>query len=146
MRVAADHEVAGDDVALLGDELVAHALAHVVDGGAGLLAELAHHRVQRADALDGARRAVVHDERDLLGVEDGVDAHALERLDGQRRRAVLAHHEVDVGDDDIAGVSVSTGVCREDLLGDGLTGQLNQPPLERSVRTGAERVVRAMGR
>ena len=82
---------------------------------AGLLAELAHHRVQRADALDRARRAVVHDERDLLGVEHLVDAHALERLDGQRRRAVLAHHEVDVGDDDVAGVRVSSE-CAEKIF------------------------------
>ncbi len=128
VRVAADHQVAGDDVALLGDELVAHALAHVVDGGAGALAELAHHRVERAHAFDRARRAVVHDHGDLLRVEDLGDAHLLERLDGQRRRAVLPHHEVDVRDDDVTGVRISTRVCREDLLGDCLSGQRCQPP------------------
>ena len=128
VRVAADHQVARHDVALLGDELVAHALAHVVDGRAGLLAELAHHRVQRRDALDRARRAVVHDDGDLRRVEDLVDAHVLERPDGERRGAVLAHHEVDVGDHDVAGVRVGSGVCREDLLGDGLAWQCYQPP------------------
>ena len=122
VRVAADHEVAGDDVALLGDELVAHALAHVVDLRAGPLAELAHHRVQRADPLDGLGELWSMTTRDLVGVEHLVDAHVLERVDGERRGAVLAHDEVDVGDDDVAGVRVGTRVCREDLLGDGLTG------------------------
>ncbi len=128
VRVAAHHQVAGDDVALLGDELVAHALTHVVDGRAGLLAELAHHRVKRRDALDGTRRAVVHHHGDLRRVEDLVDTHALERLDRERRGPVLAHHEVDVRDHDVAGVSISSRVCREDLLGDGLAWQCYQPP------------------
>ena len=59
----------GHDVPLLGDELVAHAAADVVDLHAGLLAEVAHDRVQRAHALERARRRVVDDERDALGVE-----------------------------------------------------------------------------
>ena len=122
VAVAADHEIAGHHVTRLGDELVAHAAADVVDLGAGLLAELAHHRVQRAHALDRARARVVHDQRDLGRVEDLLDAHVLERADGKRRGAVLAHHEVDVRDDDVARVRIGSGVCREDLLGDRLAG------------------------
>jgi hypothetical protein len=120
VRVAADHQVAGDHVALLRDELVAHAAPDVVDLRAGLLAEVAHDGVQFRDALERARRGVVDDERDLLRVEDLLDAHARERTDGERRSAVLAHHHVDARDHDVAGARVFSGVCREDLLGDGL--------------------------
>ena len=108
MGVAADHQVAGDDVALLGDELVADAFAHVVDRAPVFLP---NSRIIVCSALtpsmgDGELWSMTT--RDLAGVEHLVDAHALERPDGERRGAVLAHDEVDVGDNDVAGVRVST--------------------------------------
>jgi hypothetical protein len=48
------------------------------------------------------------------------DAHPLECSDRERRGAVLAHDEVDVGYDDVARARVRARVRGQDLLRDGL--------------------------
>ena len=121
MGVRADHEVAGDDNALLGEERVldAHAsllevvrdvvLVGEVAGDLGLLGAL--------DVLIGA--VMVGHQADAVAVEDpGADlAHV---LDGDGRRDVVGEHEVEVALDKLPGDDlVEARVGGQDLLGHG---------------------------
>jgi hypothetical protein len=79
---------------------------------------------------------VVHDERDLLRVKDGVDTHALDRLDGQRR-AVLAHYEINVGYDDVAAWASVPEWAEKIFSAMVLPGNSDQPPWAWFVSYGA---------
>ena len=122
MGVRADHEVAGDDDAALGEKgvLDAHAALLVVVRDPHLVGEVARDLglLGALDVLVGS--VVVGHEADLVAVEDaGADlAHG---LDGDGRGDVVGEHEVEVALDELAGNDLlETGVGGEDLLGHGL--------------------------
>ncbi len=120
--VGPDREIAGDDPAVLGQDLVADpVLPDVVEvRQVRLLGELAQDPVQDCRPLGRRRHPVVDSDDDPVRIPHPLGPHLVERAD--RLRPLLVHHrEVDRPLDDLArDHGTAAGRAGEDLLREGL--------------------------
>ena len=119
--IRADHQVAGADVPLLRDELVANPLPLGVERAADPARERLDIGVDPGDLLARAGAVVVQDHHQLPGIPDRVPPDLLQRLQNQGEGGIVGHHHVGGSEHHLPGADLLLDMGAENLLGDGLT-------------------------
>ena len=121
VRVAADDHGARFAVTLLHHDLVAHALARVVEGRDPLCPHpLAEDPMRVRDDRCRSGRGVVDEDGDFRRVPHALSPEVAQTRDDRVDDRVVHHDARHRNDDEVAGLRVARGDPRQDLLGDGL--------------------------
>ena len=119
MAVRADDDLARRAKALLRQQRVLDAgLADLVVMDDLLFARKGAHVLRHLGGLDVlVRREVIRHQRDLRGVKDLLGAHLLKFVDGDRRRDVVAEHEIELAHQQLARLAaLDARGARKDFL------------------------------
>src|SRR2546423_11478177 len=120
MGVAADDHRTGLAVALLHHDLVAYALARVVERRDPLRSHpVAEDTMRIGDDRCRRGRGVVDEDRDLRRVPHALFPEIAESRDDRVDDRVVDHDTRYRRDDEVAGLRVAPRDAREDLLGEG---------------------------
>ena len=121
MRISADHELARSDETLFGEKcmLDAHAPAIVKVTDLHLGGESAYEGAVARSLNVLVRREMIHNQHDLLRIENRVETVLFHFLDRDGCSDVASHHEIEFRVDEIpCGDAAFSAVCGKDLLGD----------------------------
>ncbi|GAB7494565.1 hypothetical protein Bwad002_22980 [Bilophila wadsworthia] len=107
---------------------MADALAQIEDGAEALLGEVAHHGVQPGHLIVGAWDVVIHDHKDVPGIEAGTSLHFVKEVNGQWPGSVCCHNYVNGGVDRLTGADCPPGMCRKHFFNKSLSSHVGLRP------------------